>query len=136
MTPPCVLKHDLPALLFLASLSTSTHHSLFFPHGEMRGKTSSPMLSTAWQCSFSNVFSANLRVFNYLLTHLQRAQPSRRISRIMSLNYLVFFPPVFFSVATLNLIQVQMHWMIRDRLWLITDIIFKLICKFPLTAEE
>ena len=42
----------------------------------------------------SNVFSAHLRVFNYLLTHLRGAQPSRRISKIMSLNYFVFFFPL------------------------------------------
>lgn len=56
----------------------------------------------------------------------------------MSLNYLVFFPapPRLYSVAILNLIQVQMHRMIHDRLWLITDLIFKLICKFTLRAEE
>lgn len=29
-----------------------------------------------------------------------------------------------------------MHWMIHDRLWLITDLIFKLICKFLFRAEE
>ena len=39
-------------------------------------------------------------------------------------------------MAIFNLIQVQMHWMIDDRLWLITDLIFKLICKFTLRAEE
>lgn len=29
-----------------------------------------------------------------------------------------------------------MRWLIHDRLWLITDLIFKLICKFPLGGGE
>lgn len=29
-----------------------------------------------------------------------------------------------------------MHWMIHDRLWLITDLVFKLLCKFVFRAEE
>lgn len=105
----------------------------------MRGKTHEvPCVPQRGLAEFiSNIFSANLRVFNYLLTHLRGAQPSGRISEIMSLNYFVFsFPSHLYSVAILNLIQVQMHWTIQDRLWLITDLIFKLICKFPLRAEE
>lgn len=60
--------------------------------------------------------SAKRPVFNYLLTHLQGAQPSGRISRIMTLNYLVAFPaPRLYRVAILNLIQVQMHRRTHDR---------------------
>lgn len=74
---------------------SSPHHSLSFLVGKREEKTIKSRAVHGLSMFVSNVFSVNLHAFNYLLTHLQGAQPSGRISRIMSLNYLAFSPPVF-----------------------------------------